>query len=129
MRQILYVSLSNVRGDQAALDRIVNQSRHNNALDGVTGLLWSDGERFAQVIEGDPRAIEDAMTRIRADDRHRDIVVLHDIDVTERQFGSWSMDLRDATGAADDFDERMRALLESAALVVPPAFAALVPTA
>lgn len=126
MRQIFYVSESTVPHDQAALDAILTRSRHNNALDGVTGLLWSDGARFAQVIEGDERAIEDAMGRILADPRHHRIEVLHDRPVTERQFGSWSMDLRDARTAPDTFDERLRRLFADASDRIRETFGGLI---
>jgi hypothetical protein len=52
MRQIVYVSLSSVPDDGADISAILNQSRHNNAIDGITGLLWSDGKSYLQAIEG-----------------------------------------------------------------------------
>ena len=58
---------------------------------GVTGMLWSNGEGFAQVIEGEPDQIASTMERIRNDPRHADVEVLLDRSVLSRQFGSWSM--------------------------------------
>ena len=43
MRQILYLSSSTVQGDRGNLPTILEQSCHSNAIDGITGLLWSDG--------------------------------------------------------------------------------------
>lgn len=126
MRQIFYVSKAATPGDTGMLDTIVHQSRHNNALDGVTGLLWSDGSRFAQVIEGDERAIEDVLGRILADPRHHSIDILHDRPVMERQFGSWSMDLRSADAEPDRFDERLRRLFSDASEAVRTTFGGLV---
>lgn len=126
MRQILYVSKSTALLGQSALDAILLRSRHNNALDGVTGLLWSDGERFVQVIEGDERAVGDAMDRIRADDRHQDIAVLRDRQIVERQFGDWTMALRRSGAAADQYDERIRRALAEASEADRTVFASLV---
>ena len=59
LRQIIYAS-ERTGGREAAADelrRILEQSRHNNAIDGVTGLLWSDGRRFMQVLEGPDESV------------------------------------------------------------------------
>lgn len=44
-----------------------------------------------QYIEGPPRAIDRLYERIRADDRHRSIVTIHEEPVDARQFAGWSM--------------------------------------
>lgn len=126
MRQILYVSESTGPLDEVELARVVQQSRNNNALDGVTGLLWSDGTRFVQVLEGDAEALDDAMRRIAADPRHRSITVLHDRVVAEREFGSWSMELRSAVSAPDGHDARIRHLLDGASDAIRNVFASVI---
>lgn len=127
MRQVFYVSKATQAGQIDVLDTIVHQSRHNNALDGVTGLLWSDGTRFAQVIEGDERAIADVLARILADPRHHAVEIVHDRPVVDRQFGSWSMDLRSADAEPDGFDDRLRRLFGDASAAVRTTFGGLVP--
>lgn len=83
--------------NQTATAEIVSTSARRNAGAGITGMLWADGRNFAQVIEGDPDAIEQTMARIRSDRRHADIEVLFDRHVSSSQFGQWSM-----RQAADD---------------------------
>ncbi len=114
MRQILYVSSSTIPGDKADLVGILEQSRHNNAIDTVTGLLWSDGQRFMQVIEGPAASIESTFARIVKDDRHYDLIVEHDVRITERQFGGWTMAHRRSNDPADVYDVRIRRLLTRA---------------
>ena len=126
MRQILYVSRAAERADQATLDAIIQRSRHNNALDGVTGLLWTDGDRFVQVIEGDDRAVGEAIERISADPRRRDVEVLHDRSIVQREFGDWSMELRVADAPSDGYDARMLRALEDASAAVRELFASLI---
>lgn len=126
MRQIMYVSKSTAPADRLTLNAILQHSRHNNALDGITGLLWSDGERFAQIIEGDAQAIGETMERIRADSRHHDIVVLRDGPISERQFGDWSMQLRGNDEQADSYDKRMRRALDDASEAIRSVFASLI---
>lgn len=115
LRQLLYVSSSTLPGNSADIDSILEQSRHNNAIDGVTGVLWSDGTHFLQVLEGADDSVGATFGRILSDHRHSAIVVLRDEAVTARQFGGWSMVLRQAGDAADALDSRMRRLVETVA--------------
>ncbi|MFS0737359.1 BLUF domain-containing protein [Sphingomonas sp. 1P06PA] len=109
LRQILYRSHATEGAD---VHQILEQSRHNNALDGITGLLWSDGARFLQVIEGPEPSIVEAFTRIGRDRRHRDLELLSDRRIESREFGYWSMALRDGSASADEFDLGMQRRLE-----------------
>ena len=126
MRQLLYISSSTPGHTPADLPRILDQSRHNNAIDGVSGLLWSDGRRFLQVLEGPEESVGAAFARISADPRHRAIVVLDDRDVPAREFGDWSMACRTAGEGAPAFDERVRAKLARASSSVTGTFLGLI---
>lgn len=118
MRQVLYVSTSSDPGDQAAIDAIYLQSRHNNAIDGVTGLLWVCAGRYLQVIEGDATAVVATMTRIKADPRHHDITVMIDREIDRREFQSWMMAFCHSGETADQLDMRVRQMIKSASAVV-----------
>lgn len=128
MRQILYVSLSAVPGDKADLVGILQQSRHNNALDGITGLLWSDGRSFLQAIEGPKASVIATFARIRADSRHHSLVVLEDRPIEAREFGGWNMAHRRSSDAADAYDTQMRRLLVNASDMVRAHFTSLIAT-
>ncbi|WP_164516251.1 BLUF domain-containing protein [Sphingomonas sp. 2R-10] len=97
-RQIFYTSRSDAGVD---VDRILQQSRHNNAVDGITGLLWHDGDHFLQVIEGPESSIAATYARIAIDPRHHEVTVLSDRPVPKREFGYWSME-RVGTSGMDD---------------------------
>jgi hypothetical protein len=89
--QIIYVSSANPAVGPVDPAPILEVSRYCNQRDGITGLLYSDGGRFMQVIEG-PDALTDAtMDRIRRDQRHRAIVMLVHRQIEERAFGDWAM--------------------------------------
>ncbi len=126
MRQILYLSISTVPGDGADLVRILQQSRHNNAIDGITGLLWSDGTQFMQVFEGPDASVELTWARIQADDRHTEISVLVDRSIEAREFGSWTMAHRRAGEAVDMYDTQVKRLLGEASPVVSEPFLAMI---
>jgi hypothetical protein len=125
IRQLLYASWNAVDG-KADLAGILEQSRHNNALEGVSGVLWSDGCQFVQVLEGPAGSVGATFERIRRDPRHRNLVVLHDAPIAAREFGSWSMVHRRANEPATEHDVRMRRMLARASAPVREQFLALI---
>ena len=90
-RRVIYISRSLIGADPDGIAAIVSSSVRWNAKVDVTGMLWADGQSFAQVIEGDDDAVGQTMDRIHADARHTAIDLLVDRSVRSRQFGSWSM--------------------------------------
>jgi hypothetical protein len=102
MRRLIYVSRSAVVFDRSRLDDLITSSATRNAENGITGMMWFDGARFAQVLEGEHDAIEDLLGRIRADERHSDLKVVADRPVRYRAFGTWAM--AEAAHASDGVD-------------------------
>lgn len=90
MRQLVYISSikRNATVDPAT---ILAQSRRNNARDRITGLLFFDGKRFLQALEGDEAQVDTTFRRIQQDDRHHALVVLSNRVVETREFGEWAM--------------------------------------
>lgn len=127
MKQILYASVNaRTDGQPADVTGILEQSRHNNALDGITGLLWTDGERFLQVIEGGEEAVDACYARIRADSRHQGIVTIVERTVERREFGYWAMAHKHAEVLADAHDQRVRRMMVNAAEEIREPFLDLV---
>jgi hypothetical protein len=114
MRQIVYVSLSTVPGDKADLVGILEQSRHNNAIDGIRGLLWSDGRSFLQVFEGPRASVDATFARINADERHHSLTVLSDRRIVTHEFSDWTMVHRRENDPPNIYDARIRRLLSDA---------------
>jgi hypothetical protein len=113
MLQLIYVS--SVRDPQSTdPEAILAVSRRNNRRDQVTGLLYYDGRRFLQALEGPAAAVEAAVARIQADARHRAIVILSRRDIAEREFGDWSMAYRSPEAGIDDFVAKVSQLVEHA---------------
>jgi hypothetical protein len=98
MQRLIYTSEATAQTDPWALEAILAISTKRNSEAGVTGMLWSNGESFAQVLEGDRKAVDATMERIRADPRHTKIDVVFNCSVLSRQFGTWAMVL-----ANDDY--------------------------
>ncbi|KQM56946.1 MULTISPECIES: BLUF domain-containing protein [unclassified Sphingomonas] len=121
-RQIFYTSRSTPGVD---VDQILQQSRHNNAVDGITGLLWHDGAHFLQVIEGPELSVASTYARIMGDTRHTELAILSDRSVPKREFGYWSMER--ATRSLTDGDAvlaRIERRLAGAPEALRQAFAA-----
>lgn len=91
LRRIVYTSVPSGTHFRDDRDNILSQSRNNNGMDGLTGVLWSSPTRYVHVLEGPPEAVAATSARIMADGRHRNIEMLSDTMEPERLFGSWTM--------------------------------------
>ena len=96
---LTYISKSRLAEDraQSTVDQIVQKSRENNRLHGLTGALIFTGLDFAQTLEGERCHIETLMSRISEDDRHENVRIVHQADQWSRHFASWSMAYRGMT--------------------------------
>ncbi|KQR83133.1 BLUF domain-containing protein [Sphingomonas sp. Leaf343] len=128
MRQLLYVSSRPPQVKEVSVGNILMTSRRNNDAAGVTGLLYTDGTRFLQVLEGDEEQVAETFERIRQDPRHHAVVILSDRTVAVREFGSWSMAYRLPTDEADTFDAKVARLLAGANDSLRATFTGLIAT-
>lgn len=115
MLQIVYISTATAMSDANMVDEILRVSRRNNRRDGITGLLYADGTRFLQALEGPIEAVTTAFDRIKADRRHRAVVRLSEREVTSREFGDWEMAHRRMGISNDIFLPHLSLLLRDAA--------------
>jgi hypothetical protein len=88
--RLLYASRA-VDTSQSAIDEILAQSRSHNPACGVTGILCYGAGVFLQAIEGGRMAISELYGHIQRDARHKDVVLLHYEEISERRFGGWTM--------------------------------------
>ena len=95
LHRLVYYSHNHILGDSTKLEvevhKILEQSRRNNSLVGVTGTLIFNNGIFAQVLEGARADLETTFERIQRDERHGDVQVLSFGEVQSRSFASWSM--------------------------------------
>lgn len=73
------------------IDDVLAQSRQFNPTCGITGILCFGGGIFLQAIDGGRVAINDLYAHILRDPRHKDVVLLHYEEITERRFSGWTM--------------------------------------
>jgi hypothetical protein len=88
--RLLYVSraLSDSADD---IEAILAASRKKNPNNGITGIMCFGGGLYLQAIEGGRNAVNALFAQIVADKRHKDVVMLHYEEITERRFGGWTM--------------------------------------
>jgi len=101
MIQLTYISTATPAYHPVDVDAVLAASRRNNGRDAITGILVHDRRRFLQVLEGPETAVNRTFDRIRADPRHRAVVVLARRDLAAREFGDWAM----ASEAVADVEE------------------------
>ena len=91
IHQLFYVSRAIGLQDAASIHDILHAARRNNAHSDVTGCLLFSGLYFAQVLEGDRDVVRATLARIVKDERHAEVRVLLERDVSLREYDQWSM--------------------------------------
>lgn len=74
-----------------SVKQILEASQKNNPQAGITGSLLFDMNYFAQILEGDRKAVTSTYNRICSDSRHNNLVIMDARPVDQRLFGRWSM--------------------------------------
>jgi hypothetical protein len=91
---VVYCSRATPGVDDAAVQSIIATARRSNPEHGVTGMLVFGSGIFFQWLEGPRDNVMALMSRLRADRRHDNIVLLSEVEeVRERVFPDWDMEL------------------------------------
>lgn len=89
--RLLYVSRALDPKAEEETDSILDSSRQHNSANGITGILCYGGGIYLQAIEGGRKQVNELYGHILRDARHKDVVLLHYQEITERRFGGWTM--------------------------------------
>lgn len=90
LTQVIYISQP-FGYDIPTLHGILQESRHNNVRDRITGALICRHDVYFQLIEGPKTEVKAAFDRISRDDRHVGIKTLVSTIVKNRIFADWAM--------------------------------------
>ncbi len=94
MKRLTYISNFSRSLTKKEVEDIGKISQTNNSREGITGVLLSCKGIFFQILEGEEDQIDHLYQRILHDDRHNEILCLKsELDVTERRFPDWSMEV------------------------------------
>ena len=89
--RLLYASRVSDPASSSDTESILAQSRSHNPACGITGILCYGGGIFLQALEGGRMQVSELYGHIQKDIRHKDVVLLHYEEITERRFGGWTM--------------------------------------
>ena len=92
VKQIVWISEVCREYSDEELLQLLNKSRANNVRRNVTGLLIYDKKSFLQFMEGDAGTVDDIFqNRIEPSSLHRNVTLLSQRDIEERNFKNWTM--------------------------------------
>jgi hypothetical protein len=91
MNRIVYCSQATTDFSPEELVELLELARHKNEPSGLTGMLLYSSQSFLQMLEGAHAALEQTYARIEADDRHANLRLLMNVDISERLFPDWTM--------------------------------------
>lgn len=73
------------------VSNIFRTATKKNEQNGVTGVLYSDGKYFIQIIEGLRHVVSSTYSNISVDKRHRNLNIVRVQSINERRYAQWSM--------------------------------------
>ena len=91
MLRLVYTSKPYGSMEDSVLDDLLERSRSKNYKSGITGVLHFGNGSFLQVLEGPETEVINLYSKITADPRHRNCIILSINLVQDRLFGNWSM--------------------------------------
>ena len=93
MIRLTYASTAITDFSPENLLSLLKTSRINNGAKNITGILLYTHGTFFQVLEGDEAAVEATFDAIKKDKRHKDVILIEKVPITERHFltGAWAL--------------------------------------
>lgn len=91
LSHLLYVSVRNTNCTDEEIQKILASCRKNNASVDITGVLLYSNTNFVQYLEGEYKQIISLYDKIKADNRHKNAVLVSSAPIKEKIFPSWQM--------------------------------------
>jgi hypothetical protein len=88
---LAYSSVGTHHFEQNELVDLLAFARNFNDQNGLTGMLLYVDDSFFQILEGDPKTLDDLYSRIEIDTRHTHVIKLIEMPIQDRSFSEWSM--------------------------------------
>lgn len=107
--QIIYISKSTFESPGALnkiepnVARILAKSRVNNRKNGLVGVLYFGDGVFFQCLEGEEEAVNNLLTKLVTDPRHKDIKVISKKYIDQLSFTDWAMKFAPLDGEITKF--------------------------
>ena len=91
LTRIIYTSAAAPSLDGETLKGLIKSARGINAALCVTSMLVRSGDRFLQVLEGNPDTVDELFGRVSRDQRHSGVTVLVREHAEQPLFGHWPL--------------------------------------
>ena len=91
MLELVYHSISTTNLDKDDLLAIQKISEDANSKNGITGFLFYHKNEFVGILEGNEESVKELFSKIERNDKHRNISILVQEAIDERQFTQWNM--------------------------------------
>lgn len=89
--ELIYRSDAKPETSKEEIDVILNTARGFNKANNITGCLLYNNDQFLQLIEGEFTVLMELYERIKKDNRHQNLVLLHMQETTQRIYQNWTM--------------------------------------
>ena len=100
MIQVIYASAATQPFSPADLKQLLTRARSRNAIYSVSGMLLYHKGSFLQVLEGPEAGVEQILTSVYRDPRHKDPRTLFRGAISTREFQAWSMGFIDTAAVS-----------------------------
>jgi hypothetical protein len=88
---LVYISKRLASTTDHDITAMLHKARQQNQSLGITGVLLYSPTKFAQCLEGEYKPVVGLYEKIKADQRHYGVTMLHLTPVAERVFPAWFM--------------------------------------
>ena len=89
--ELLYSSVATAALGEGGIGEMLDRARRRNAQSNITGVLFYNGRKFLQLLEGPKREVDQLFADIKEDQRHCQLTVFHTGEIAERAFAEWAM--------------------------------------
>lgn len=102
IRQLIYVSEAQKSLTKLDFNAIIKVAIKNNEEMGITGILIFENGHFFQLLEGEAIHIDNLLSILRKDSRHKNIQIIYDKINSNRLVANWAMSYLDLTDINSD---------------------------
>ncbi|MCL7762852.1 BLUF domain-containing protein [Polaribacter sp. Z014] len=95
LRRIVYSSKASIKFNKRDLLDLLHDSRAYNTIDNISGVLIHKDGYFLQILEGEPKDLNNLLSRLQKDSRHSEFKIIDDRFVSKRMFLNWAMGCAD----------------------------------
>ncbi len=95
MYSLIYRSVARESFSKPLIYKMLSEAREFNATHGITGCLLYHKGQFIQLLEGAYNEVKSLYERIQKDERHHQVELLVEEEVSDRIFDKWSMAFQD----------------------------------